>query len=324
MNISKYILEDAVFQEQPPVLVDIGASGGEPQMWKELASHSIYLGFDADTRATEFTDSVGGGFRRKIVFNRAVVADGKGTAEIHLTSSPYCSSVLRPASGALEPYAFKHLFKVESTVEVPAITLHEAISTVGLKHIDFLKIDTQGTDLRIFKSLPEAFGQRVLAVEMEPGFISVYDGEDKAWHVLSHMEDRGFWLAQLDVRNTTRADATWFNEQNFLMKRYPHAFLGQSAGWCNMLYLSEPRQQWSYREWLLSILFAAKFGKTGAALCLCDRALGSGVGGRVPQLRQALWRQVRLQGYLHAAPRLPRALLGELKRWILQRTANRR
>jgi len=285
-------------------------------MWQELAPHSIYVGFDADDRETEFSDQATSTYRRRVVYHRAVVADAATSVGIHLTKSPYCSSTLPPTRAELGRYAFRHLFAVESQVTVPATNLSRALDQLGLDRVDFLKIDTQGTDLRILQSLPPALADKLLAVEMEPGLISVYEGEDKAWHALAHMERNGFWLAQFDVRHTPRAEAEWFDRQGFMLKRFPGLHLGEAPGWCNLLFLAEPRPGWGYREWLLSVALAVQFGHPGAALGLCDRAITAGMGGRIPELRAALWRGIRLRGGLRALPRLPRACLGVLKRWL--------
>lgn len=315
-----HLLKDPAFATHPPVLVDVGASGGGPEMWTDLAPYSIYLGFDADTRETEFSESASSSYRRRIVFHRAVVGDEARSVRINLTKSPYCSSTLAPACSQLGGYAFRHLFKVEKLVEVPAIRLDAALTQVGLDGIDFLKIDSQGTDLRIFKSLPAAQADRVLAVEMEPGLISVYEGEDKVWHALAHMEQKGFWLAQFDVRHTPRASADWFDRQAWMVQRFPEHYLGRAPGWSNLLFLAEPRPCWTYREWLFAIILAEQFNHSGAALSLCDQAMELGLDGMIPDMRRRLWRLMRLRGVLRSLPRLPRAGLGLLRRKLFPRT----
>ena len=312
------ILKDNAFIDEPPVLVDVGASGGAPVAWRKLAQYSIYVGFDADTRDTEFSESQGDGYVKRIVYNRAVIDREDTTVRIRLTKSPHCSSVLPPAIEELKDYYFQDSFRPVREVDVSATRLEDAVNRLGLKRIDILKLDTQGTDLRIFESVGNKLASTILAVEMEPGFIDAYSGEDKAWHVLRAMENRGFWLARLDVRYTVRANADWFARQAAIVRRFPDLFFGRAPGWCNIVLLATPRDEWSYREWLLAIFLADFHGHHGYALNLCDLARQKGLGGAIPAVREQLWRETRWRGFIRSLPHLPRALLGAVKRAILQ------
>ena len=70
-----------------PVLVDVGASAGAPEIWKPIAQDSIYIGFDADLR--EMRQSAGGRFYKEIVMNEAVTSDpSKSSVEFYLTKFP--------------------------------------------------------------------------------------------------------------------------------------------------------------------------------------------------------------------------------------------
>src|SRR5438067_2281545 len=56
-----------------PVLIDVGAAGAPPQVWDPIASRSIYIAFDPDSR--DFRETTGGHFRRAVVVNKALSAD---------------------------------------------------------------------------------------------------------------------------------------------------------------------------------------------------------------------------------------------------------
>ncbi len=61
-----------------------------------------------------------------------------------------------------------------------------------MDYIDGYKTDSQGTDLRIFNSLPKEIINKILLAEFEPGIIDAYQGEDKLHHLLAHMEKEPF------------------------------------------------------------------------------------------------------------------------------------
>jgi len=185
-----------------PVLVDIGAAGPPPEIWDGIAPQSIYVGFDPDLRQIEEVSD--GQFHRGIMVNEAVTASSEKQLSFYLTKSASCSSTLKPDTDSLGNYTFADLFKVEKEVKVPATTLNSVIERFALPGIDWFKTDSQGTDLRLFESLRDEIGSRVLAVDIEPGLIDAYVGEDLFVGAHAALIRKGFWLSNLNVCGTVR------------------------------------------------------------------------------------------------------------------------
>ena len=101
------VLNHQVFEEKPPVLIDIGASGTIHPAWNSIAKYSICIAFDADDRDFQVTEKNDCGYRKLFKINRVVTADPIEEIDFYLTSSPYCSSGLEPDINALEPWAFR-------------------------------------------------------------------------------------------------------------------------------------------------------------------------------------------------------------------------
>lgn len=186
-----------------PVLLEVGSSGPPLPIWQGLAPHSIYVGFDADAR--EMTDDAASHYFKSLIVNKALTsADGVNEVEFFLTASPHCSSTLPPDNAALQAYIFAPLFEVERKAAVPATSLDAVVQDLNLDSIDWFKTDSQGTDLRLFQSLNENVRSRVLAVDLEPGLIDAYQGEDLFIEVQRQLMREGFWLSNMDVRGTAR------------------------------------------------------------------------------------------------------------------------
>lgn len=197
------------------VLVDIGASGEPPTVWQPLGDAAIYIGFDPDER--EVMESRSAHFKSHIIINKAVMPTS-GEVKLYLTSSPFCSSTLHPLNDDLQPYIFSDLFVVESVATATAITLDEALQSQGINHVDWIKIDSQGIDFQIYKSLSNTLRESLLAIDVEPGLIYAYKDEDLFPDIHRHFIDNGFWLSDLEVRGTTRMnretlDKTGVNER---------------------------------------------------------------------------------------------------------------
>lgn len=251
-----------------PVLVDIGSSGGSPDIWNGFAAESTYVGFDPDLRETRIIND--GRFRRMIIVNRAVVAsDSPEGARFYLTRSPHCSSTLQPNIAALQEFLFADLFDVERETTVPATTLDAMLRSLSLDRIDWLKTDSQGIDLRLLLSVPDAQRSKMLAVDMEPGLTDAYEGEDLFPQVHDEMRRSGFWLSNLRVRGSVRmrpGNAPITGSAIGVLK----AILRTTPGWVEARYLRAPASLRAHgggpREFVLLWAFALADDQPGFAL----------------------------------------------------------
>lgn len=288
MKIIDTILQSALFREQPPVLIDIGASGNIHPKWKQIAPYAICLAFDADDREFTVTEQPGKDYKKLILFNRIVTATPQQAANFYLTAYPYCSSLLPPYTSKLEPWSFSDFFTVEKQISLPAVTLPAALEQAGLQYIDWFKTDTQGTDLRLFKSLPDPVRETVLAAEFEPGIIDAYEGEDKLYSILQELPQMQFWLSAMDVKGTQRIHKNYLQQYNrFTAER----IIRKSPCWAELTYLREPTVK-TPRQALLLLVFALLERQYGFALEVIDKAQQQFPGAGVEQYRKAILQQI--------------------------------
>ncbi|HWT03684.1 MAG TPA: hypothetical protein VN256_25775 [Pyrinomonadaceae bacterium] len=223
-----------------PVLIDIGSSGAPPEIWDPIARHSVYVGFDPDLR--EMHEVPDGRFRKAITVNEAVMGEQGGeSVTFYLTRSPYCSSTLKPDLESLSNFLFSDLFVVEREASVKASTLNSILDRLSLDRVDWFKTDSQGIDLRLFNSLRDEVRSRVLAVDIEPGLISAYLGEDTFVDVHRSLTREGFWLSNVNVCGTVRMRQSALAEAARLERGIDRAFVEQNLrktpGWCEARYL---------------------------------------------------------------------------------------
>src|SRR5882724_12561688 len=106
------IFQEPALQATPPVLVDVGASGGAHATWRKIAPFAIGLGFDPDRRETAVTGVTQSIFRRWILSDKLIVADeALKSTKLYLTRYPHCSSTLPPNEAALAEWSFAELFE---------------------------------------------------------------------------------------------------------------------------------------------------------------------------------------------------------------------
>jgi len=222
------------------VLVDVGASEKPPAIWDGIAAYSFYVGFDPDLR--EIHEDRLSGYYKKIMVNKAVTTDpSTKTTKFYLTTSPFCSSTLKPNPEALAPYIYADEYLIENEAVVDAVTLQEVLRQLALDRLDWLKLDTQGTDLQIFQSLEEDTRARVLALDIEPGMTGAYLNEDMFGDAHAYLIANGFWLSQLNPCGTVRLQRSTWEKIGLCRNKFNRDFLKAafrtSPCWCEARYL---------------------------------------------------------------------------------------
>jgi FkbM family methyltransferase len=191
-------------------LVDIGASLEPFPPFRPLLGHATYVGFDPDLREMHTEASASG---RRVIIDKALVAErDRASARFFLTRNPTCSSTLRPFDEGLAPYLHAYRFEVVDETEVAATTLSEALASASLERVDWIKLDTQGTDLRLLEGLDESLFTTLMAVDAEPGFDQYYEGEDVFGDLHREMTGRGFWLSDIELTRAVRLRRETFDD----------------------------------------------------------------------------------------------------------------
>jgi FkbM family methyltransferase len=311
-KIIESVLTRLEFDKNPPVLIDIGASGVLHEVWQHIAPHAIGIAFDADNRDFQLSENNAKGFKKLYTFNR-IVTDKKSDTplDFYLTHNAHCSSTLKPLADNLTDYHFAPYFAIDKVEKVTAITLQEVLETSQLTQIDWLKSDTQGTDLRLFKSLPKAIQEQVLAVELEPGIIDAYADEDKLTDVLDFMSKSGYTILNFKVKGPVNLTAQNFEaifSSNF-EKKMAKNFLTQVPGWVELSFINTlDSQRFTVREWLLAWVFTTAQGHHAAAFSIAEKAMRQFKDAQLPTLLayskkamrreiyslSALWKAVKL------------------------------
>ncbi len=274
MSLIDEILSRPEFRDQPPVLVDIGASEYIHALWRRIARHSVCIAFDADERELNVEDKRSRAFRKLHVVRALVVPQAARSVKFHLTSSPYCSSVLEPAKEELAVWSFADKFKVEQTLAVRATTLKSALQEAGVRYIDWFKSDSQGLDLRLFASLSKPVREHVSVAEFEPGFIDAYRREDKLHDLLRYMDSQPFWLASATIKGPRRISRGALNSvaPSSIGRKLIEFSVKPSPGWAEMVYLRCANERTPVRQQLFLWVAATILRQHGFAYELATQA----------------------------------------------------
>jgi len=168
-------------------------------------------------------------------------------------------------------------FIIDREEEVTASSLDDVLERLNLSRIDWMKIDTQGTDLRIYNSLRKELREKLLAIDIEPGLRGAYVGEDLFSDVHKQLVGDGFWLSNMKVCGLVRMrkstlDALASRDGNGLSAEVISNCLRTTPGWTECRYLrsleSLAETGWGRREYLLLWCFALVDKQPGFCLDL--------------------------------------------------------
>lgn len=143
-TIYEYI-DDLLAGNASPVIFEIGANTGSDTVKLASIPGSVVHAFEPEPRCNL------SGMPANVKVNRVAVSDSTGEAIFNLSDSPghvwtYSSSLLRPKNHLT---AHKHVH-FEKQVKVKTITLDEYCMENGVDSIDFVWMDVQGAEEKVF------------------------------------------------------------------------------------------------------------------------------------------------------------------------------
>ena len=123
------------------------------------------------------------------------VSEQDGCAEFYLNAFAAASSLLPFDSAGLVRWRGGEVLKVERKLVVPTIRLDTFLELMGIPEVRFLKIDAQGADLAVIRSLGSRIkhvGKISLEVQINP--VPLYAGGSQKEEVQHYMRAAGFSL----------------------------------------------------------------------------------------------------------------------------------
>lgn len=174
------------------VIVDVGCRWGFAD--KFLNTNSILYGFDPDEEECKRIEMGYKGYNVKVV--PSALAEEEGVKTLFHTKEPACSSFYKPNKYLTENFPSLECAKEVGSSEIFATTLDKWAIREDIKNIDYMKLDTQGSELDILMG-----GIKILntirAIEIEVEFNPIYDGQHLFSDVDLFMRSNGFTLWKL-------------------------------------------------------------------------------------------------------------------------------
>jgi len=186
--------------------IDVGCAGYMPSPWRinEYGKYINYvLGFDGFSDELNYLDKE---FSNNIVYN-SIIFDDEKELLFNICKRSRVSSLFKPNREVLKSYIkyintirypkIYHINKydIEENRKVKCVRL----DTILKKHdinFDFIKIDTEGADYNVIKSLGKYLDTQIVGIHTELYFKEMYKGITLFEDVDSFLKEHGFYLAK--------------------------------------------------------------------------------------------------------------------------------
>jgi FkbM family methyltransferase len=184
------------FRQHPIVLVDVGARGGLKNNWSAARKHLRVLGFEPEKREFGQLSAPSASGESTTYFDVAL-HDRRGPIRLHVARDRGLTSIFEPNREFLDAFPEANRFDTVDVHEVQADRLDDHLQSHGLSDVDFVKVDTQGSELLVLQGASSALESSVIGVEVEVEFTPIYSGQPLFADVDAYLRGLGFLLFDL-------------------------------------------------------------------------------------------------------------------------------
>jgi FkbM family methyltransferase len=214
MRLSNYLNHTILIEplrERPPVVVDCGANHGEFAAWVRREFDARVYGYEPDPRlfaqlAAAQTDEV--------MFIPKAIAAHEGTAQLNLGVSQ-CSSI--------------HYVDAQSDAAaetVQTVTLAGEFARLGLEWVDLVKLDIEGAEIEVLRTLPVDVLLRIGQITTEFHDFMRHEDTPAIREVIDRLRSLGFYALRFSTR--TYGDVLFVNQARIPLARWQRlALLGR-------------------------------------------------------------------------------------------------
>jgi len=183
-------------------LIDVGCADYLIKPWVDYSNNiNFILGFDVSGTKKYHKQLKLKKIKHKII--NKVIFDEERIRELYSCYKLQNSSLFYPNSEIVEKFIIKGLaknkierrkkdFTVKENIKVNCVRLDNTIVDLGVD-FDFIKIDTQGADFNVLKSLGKFLDTQIIGIEAELFYKELYKGIALFHEVDSFLKEHNFY-----------------------------------------------------------------------------------------------------------------------------------
>jgi len=204
-EFSKSRLFEQYVRSNPVVLVDVGARGGIHSRWNVIGRNIRVVGFEPDAEECRKLNEKS---EDNHIYFPFALYDRDGMVDINIMQNLACSSVYVPNSLLIQRFPIADDYKVTNRSRIECHRIDEILKLNNIQNVDFLKVDTQGSEMRILEGAKETLKSYVFGIDIELEFLPLYKQQPLFSDVDEYLREYGFVLFDLNLARLKRKEYT--------------------------------------------------------------------------------------------------------------------
>ena len=211
-RFTKHLVEKKVFENDPLIIVDVGARKGFEKHWDHYKNQSKLIGFEPNEDS--YKECVEEKSNEQTSYYPFALYDKKGEKDFYITSYTSACGFYKPDKKIVRRFGREDIFEITDITKVKTIDLDSFSNEYELPNIDFIKLDTEGSELDILKGAEKTLKNSVLGLSIEVEFIKMYLDQPLFSEIDQYLRLLNFELYDLDLNRKTRKALAPYGSSN--------------------------------------------------------------------------------------------------------------
>jgi FkbM family methyltransferase len=201
-KFTKSMVDNRAFKENPLIVVDVGARGGFADYWSIFADQINCIGFEPDAKECDLINNSPSNLNKRVY--PFALHKTKGTYPFYITKFPNSSGFYETDMSIAKRFPIWEPLAVEAVKELNAIDFDSFASENNIECVDFVKLDTEGSELDILEGAIKTLRKSVMGISCEAMFTPWHKDQKVFADLDLFLRSQGFELYDMPTHKFSR------------------------------------------------------------------------------------------------------------------------